>query len=123
MDEDEPELMRADRVEDALDRVGGMYQEDGNTKQDTKKQFMVHIQFQQRTTRKCLTLIQGLPDDLDFKKLVRHFKKLWNCNGTVIDDDEWGQVIQLQGDSRNQVAQFLLEEGLATKEQIKKHGF
>ena len=84
---------------------------------------MVHIQFQQRTVRKCLTLIQGLPDDLDFKKLVRHFKKLWNCNGTVINDDEWGQVIQLQGDTRNSVAQFLIDEGLATKEQIKKHGF
>jgi translation initiation factor 1 (eIF-1/SUI1) len=31
------------------------------------------------------------------------------CNGTVVEDDELGQVIQLQGDQRKNVAQFLLE--------------
>ena len=86
----EDELIRTDRVEDALDRVGG---NDENTGQKERRSNMVHIQFQQRTTRKCITIIQGLPDDLDFKKLVRHFKKCWSCNGTVIAHEEWGQVI------------------------------
>ena len=84
---------------------------------------MIHIQFQQRTVRKCISIIQGLPDDIDFKKLVRHFKKCWSCNGTVIDHETFGQVIQLQGDHRKAVAKFLMEEGLATKQQIKIHGF
>jgi len=34
-----------------------------------------------------------------------------------------GTVIQLQGDKRKDVAKFLLEEGIATKEEIKIHGY
>ena len=38
----EEEVMRADRVEDALDRVGGGNQE---TQEEQRKSNMVHIQF------------------------------------------------------------------------------
>ena len=114
------EFIKNDLVEDQLDRG---FAEEKEAKQDEKKQQMVHIQFQQRTVRKCITIIQGLADDIDFKKLVRHFKKCWSCNGTVIDDETYGQVIQLQGDHRKAVAKFLMEEGLASKQQIKIHGF
>ena len=117
---DDVNIMGAERVEDALDTVAGGNEEEGGKQ---RKQNMIHIQFQQRTTRKCISIIQGLPEDLDFKKLVRHFKKLWNCNGTVIDNAEWGQVIQLQGDIRRALAKFLIEEGIALKEEIKIHGF
>ena len=44
------------------------------------------------------------------------------CNGTLVDDEELGQVIQLQGDQRTKIQQFLIEEGLP-KETIKVHGF
>ena len=115
-DFDEITVMKADLVEDALDKK---IKEEGAAQRQTQ---MVHIQFQQRTTRKCLTLIQGLSPDIDFKKLLRHFKKMWNCNGTLIQSDEWGQVIQLQGDNRRAVSKFLIEEGLAEKEEIKIHG-
>jgi translation initiation factor 1 len=36
--------------------------------------------------------------------LLLHFSA---CNGTVIDDDEMGQVIQLQGDQRTVAKKFL----------------
>ncbi len=45
------------------------------------------------------------------------------CNGTVVDHPEYGEVIQLQGDQRHHISEFLVEVGLATKEQIKMHGF
>ena len=114
------EIMKTERVEDALDRVAGAEEEEEGKQ---RRPHMVHIQFQQRTTRKCISIIQGLPIDLDFKKLVRHFKKMWNCNGTVIANEEWGFVIQLQGDNRKAVAKFLIEEGIAKKDEIKIHGF
>lgn len=44
------------------------------------------------------------------------------CNGTVVDDPELGNVIQLQGDQRKNVLQFLTQEGLVKKELIKVHG-
>ena len=119
--EEDDQVMRVDRVEDALDRVMGNEEAAGGAKE--RKQGMVHIQFQQRTTRKCITIIQGLPVDLDFKKLVRHFKKQWNCNGAVISDDKWGQVIQLQGEHRKDIAKFLIAEGISMKQEIKIHGF
>ena len=80
------------------------------------------LHYQQRTTRKCLTIVQGLPDDLDDKKLLRAFKKMFHCNGTVVEDEEKGMIIQLQGDFRRELAQFFIEEGIATKEEIKIHG-
>ena len=79
--------------------------------------------------------VQGLKKEYDYKKILKALKKgiahhltalhrqdMWTsvptlvapaadfcCNGTVVEDDELGQVIQLQGDQRKNVAQFLLE--------------
>lgn len=43
----------------------------------------------------------------DLKKLLKAFKKEFACNGTLVDDEELGQVIQLQGDQRQKVSSFL----------------
>lgn len=45
------------------------------------------------------------------------------CNGTVVEHPEYGEVIQLTGDQRNNIYEFLLKVGLVTKEQLKLHGF
>ena len=83
---------------------------------------IIHLHYQQRTTRKCITIIQGLPDDLDDKKLLRAFKKMFHCNGTIVEDEEKGMIIQLQGDFRKDLALFFMQEGIANKEEIKIHG-
>ena len=44
------------------------------------------------------------------------------CNGTLVDDEEMGQVIQLQGDQRTKISTFLTEEGVP-RNTIKLHGF
>lgn len=49
--------------------------------------------------------------------------KVFACNGTIVEDEELGEVIQLQGDHRTKVQQFLIEEKIADKDQIKVHGF
>uniref|UniRef100_M3XGN6 Eukaryotic translation initiation factor 1B n=1 Tax=Latimeria chalumnae TaxID=7897 RepID=M3XGN6_LATCH len=83
----------------------------------------IHIRIQQRNGRKTLTTVQGISADYDKKKLVKAFKKHFACNGTVIDHCEYGEVIQLQGDQRKNICQFLLELGMAKEEQLKVHGF
>jgi len=35
---------------------------------------MPDLHYQQRTARKCLTIIQGIPEEYDFKKLLKEFK-------------------------------------------------
>lgn len=72
---------------------------------------------------RCLTTIQGLPAQFDQKKVLKALKKDFCCNGTVVEDEELGKVIQLQGDQRKNVSQFLAEQGLVKKEGIKIHGF
>ena len=54
----------------------------------------------------------GLPTDYDKKKILKALKKDFCCNGTVVDDPELGQVIQLQGDQRKNVSTFLVKVSL-----------
>jgi len=84
---------------------------------------LIHIRIQQRNGRKTLTTVQGITDNFDKKKLVRAFKKEFACNGTVVEHPEHGEVIQLQGDQRNNVCQFLIKLGITKEEQLKVHGF
>jgi translation initiation factor SUI1 len=44
------------------------------------------------------------------------------CNGTLIEDEDMGTVIQLQGDQRAKILRFLTEQGIQ-KDTIKLHGF
>ncbi|KAH9946067.1 eukaryotic translation initiation factor 1 [Epithele typhae] len=82
----------------------------------------IHIRIQQRSGRKTLTTLQGLPKEYDLKKLLKAFKKEFACNGTLVDDEEAGQVIQLQGDQRQKIKALLTSEGIAAAT-IKVHGF
>ncbi|XP_035304568.1 eukaryotic translation initiation factor 1-like [Cricetulus griseus] len=75
----------------------------------------IHIRIQQKNARKTLTTVQGIADDYDKKKKFA-------CNGTVIEHPEYGEVIQLQGDQRKNICQFLREIGLAQDDQLKVHG-
>ena len=84
---------------------------------------MVHLHYHQRTMRKGLTIIQGLPEDLDLKKITKHFKLAFCTSGVVKSDDKLGMVIQLQGEHRKKIAKFCMENGIAGKENIKIHGF
>ncbi|KAH0827136.1 translation initiation factor SUI1 [Lanmaoa asiatica] len=104
-----------DPFADEGDPLGGN-QDVGST------QNYLHIRIQQRNGRKTLTTLQGLPKEYDPKKLLKAFKKEFACNGNLVDDEEMGQVIQLQGDQRVKIANFLVEEGIP-RNTIKLHGF
>lgn len=100
------------------DAINGEVEADTNTSGDH-----VHIRVQQRNGKKSLTTVQGLKQSYDYKKVLKALKKEFCCNGTVVDDTELGQVIQLQGDQRKNVQDFLIKEKLVKKDQIKIHGF
>ncbi|KAH7434276.1 hypothetical protein KP509_06G008800 [Ceratopteris richardii] len=69
------------------------------------------------------TTVQGLKKEHNYNKILKDFKKEFCCNGTVAQDTDLCQVIQLQGDQRKNVPQFLVQAGLVKKENIKIHGF
>lgn len=97
----------------ASDEVGGSGGQEG----------IIHIRIQQRNGRKTLTTVQGISKDYDFKKIVKACKKEFACNGTVVDHPEYGEVIQLQGDQRVNIRDFLRKIGIAKDDQLKVHGF
>jgi len=83
----------------------------------------IHIRIQQRNGRKTITTLQGIEEKYDQKKLTKAFKKEFNCNGTVVDDEQYGEVIQLSGDQRYNVQQFLVDVGLCKIDSVVMHGF
>ena len=83
----------------------------------------VHVRIQQRNGKKSLTTVQGLRKEFSYDKILKDLKKDFCCNGNVVQDKELGKIIQLQGDQRKNVSQFLVQAGLVKKDQIKIHGF
>ncbi len=55
--------------------------------------------------------------------MIKALKKVFCCNGNIVEDEVMGRVIQLQGDQRKNVAEFLVEEKLVEKSNLKIHGF
>jgi len=94
-----------------------------NAQDDVDQSSDIHIRVQQRNGRKCITTVQGLDAALDLKKVLKVIKKEYCCNGNIQDDEAMGQVLQFQGDQRQNIGKFLVENQLAPKEKIKTHGF
>lgn len=90
-----------------------------------KKTDKVHIRVQQRNGRKCITTIAGLAEDLDLKRILKAFKKNFKCNGAIVKDKETDtQVVQLSGDQRDNVVDFMVDqEIIASADECVKHGF
>ncbi|KAE9018393.1 hypothetical protein PF005_g8163 [Phytophthora fragariae] len=66
---------------------------------------------------------KGLADDLDVKRILKAFKKNFSCNGAIVKDDELGEIIQLSGDQRTNIREFLLDQEICTDAQVVLHGF
>lgn len=83
----------------------------------------VHLRSQQRNGRKSITIVQGLDDELDEKRILKYFKKTFQCNGCISEDDEYGKIIQLSGDQKENVKQFLIDQEIYNEENIVVHGY
>lgn len=84
----------------------------------------VHIRLRQRNARQRICTVEGLAQDIDFDRVLRHLKKTLCCNGIVVKDEALGRVLQLQGDHRKAIAQFIVDEELvASKDMVKVHGY
>lgn len=84
---------------------------------------IIHIRCQQRNGRKTITTVQGLPQEYDLKRILKVLKKDFGCNGHINKDEELGEVLQLQGDQRQKVTEFLTTQLEIDKKTIQVHGF
>lgn len=85
-----------------------------------------HIRIQQRNGKKAITTLEGLEEDLDVKRMCKYMRKTFNCNGNVKKDEFNQEVIQLQGDQRENIKQWLLDQQIILKDEATRiviHGF
>lgn len=83
----------------------------------------IHIRLQQRNGRKTITTVQGIPQEYDLKRILKVLKKDFGCNGHITKDEELGDILQLQGDQRQKVTDFLTSQLEIDKKVIQVHGF
>ena len=89
--------------------------EDTNDLLDNDK---VTIFVKKRNNRQSDTTISGWAKDLDLNKIISHMRKHFNCSGSITNDPEFGEVICLTGDQKENVFNFLVDEQIYKKEKI-----
>ena len=50
--------------------------------------------------------------------ILSYIKKTHSCNGSVIKDEKFGEIIKLSGDQRENMYKFLIEEEINKSEDI-----
>jgi translation initiation factor 1 len=60
--------------------------------------------------------------DIDNKKLLKKIKKKLCCNGCVLEDNELGEIIQVQGNKKDELKALLIKEFKLKDENVKLHG-
>ncbi|CAM9637835.1 unnamed protein product [Chrysoparadoxa australica] len=101
----------------------GAFDPFADSQEETRDQSKIHVRVQQRSGRKCITTVAGLAEDLDVKRILKAFKKNFSCNGAIVKDAEVGEVIQLSGDQRTNINEFLVDQQICVAGQIVLHGF
>ncbi len=86
----------------------------------------IHVRYHKQGPR-ALTLIEGLDEDLDQVRIAKAMKKAFSCSSSVQKDKDGRDVIQLQGDQRKAVKDWLLAQEILTvkegAERLVLHGY
>ena len=86
----------------------------------------VHI-WTKQMGKKWITTLEDLDEDLDLVKISKYMKRSLNCAVDVVEDEKTGkELIKIQGNHRDEVATWLVENEVMTdkeaKERLVKHG-
>lgn len=96
------------KMDEVINNLDEQFDNADKEKEVEIPEYMVHIRVQQRTTRKSYTIVEDMPEDIDLKKVVKHFRKVLNVGGEV-KENKGKLIILMQGDQRDEVKEFLLE--------------
>eukprot|EP00477_Mikrocytos_mackini_P000070 GAHX01000073.1.p1 GENE.GAHX01000073.1~~GAHX01000073.1.p1 ORF type:complete len:127 (+),score=32.15 GAHX01000073.1:46-381(+) len=86
---------------------------------------IITLRINQRNARKYITIVEGLTflKKEEIKELLSKIKRKLSTNGTIVQSEEFGVVLQLQGDLRKKLTKFLLESKYCNKDEIVTKGF
>ena len=105
-------------IDEFLDSVSNISQE-----LDTKKN-CIHLHIKQRNGRKSITFVENIelinksnqPNFMD--KIKQVFSKKFNCSVCIKEDN----ILQLQGDQRNNIKDYLIDNKFIKEDYIVVHG-
>jgi translation initiation factor 1 len=80
----------------------------------------IHLRLQKRGNKKFLTIVEGLDEDLDEVRICRHMRRAFNCNGAVLKGEDNKPILQLQGDQRQSIKEWLLAQEILTEKEAKE---
>ena len=93
-----------------------------------RREMPVHLRFKKRTGKKVLTIVEGLEND-EVDKYLKKWKKSFCCGGSKIEekiqidnDIKKRYVLQFTGDCRGRIKDYLIENNIVDKDDIKIHG-
>ena len=96
-----------------------------NTSEMDLQKSKIDIRFQ-KTGPRSITLIEGLDDDLDLKRISRAMNKEFNCAASIHKTKDGKEIIKLQGDHRQSVRDWIITQEILTEadadERIMMHG-
>lgn len=84
----------------------------------------MHLRLQQRSAKKCITILEGANQDFDLKGILRGMKKKFSCGGAIKRDADGEAILTLTGDQRESIVDFLVnDKKVASKEDFVVHGY
>ena len=95
------------------------------------EQGRMFLRVQQRTSRKNFTIVWGFPTEIDLKLVCKEMATRFQCGGSIVEKpaqrkgvDVKIDTVQLQGDHRNGVIDFLFEQAfISSRDQVTTIGF
>lgn len=100
-----------------------LFQESFNPFEDTTLDVpIVHLRIQKRTVRKSITIVEGLDKSI-CKVVLKEFRKRFNTNGALKVDNDDLYVLQIQGDKRKEISDYLIEKEITDEDHIHIHGY
>lgn len=83
----------------------------------------IHVRIVKRNNRQFKTYLENLPDNIDFKAILKKLKIFFSCNGNIAIENNV-KVIILQGDHRRDIQRFLLDNKIISNNaDVIIHGF
>lgn len=67
---------------------------------------------------KKVTIIIGFTIEYDLPKIIKHFKTTFNCNAYIVKNKNDVECIQLAGYHKQEVKEFLINEGICKESDI-----
>lgn len=82
---------------------------------------MIDIRYFEHSKKRKTTTAEGFPKSFDLKGLVKKLMPILSTGGVVIKSDQGYNVAKFQGDFRQEIRQYLIDNNIVSESNIRLH--